>query len=70
MNSIIRTEKATLNFSISIFYLPTPDYYYYPTSAKEWKRISVKFRPGENSNQERGTRLTPPRAMVPLTSEL
>jgi hypothetical protein len=53
-----------------MLYLPTPDYYYYPTSVKEQKRISVKFRPVENSNQERGTRFTPTRAMVPLTSEL
>ncbi len=39
--------------------------YYYPTSAKDLKRISTKSRPGQDSNQER-----PTRAMAPLTSKL
>jgi hypothetical protein len=30
---------------------------YYPTSAKDLKRISAKFRPGQDRNQERATRL-------------
>jgi hypothetical protein len=43
-----------------------PGYYYYPTSAKDLKRISSKFRPGQDSNQERARRLTTTRAMPPL----
>jgi hypothetical protein len=35
-------------------YLPSPAYYY-STIAKDLKRISAKFRPGQDSNQERTT---------------
>jgi hypothetical protein len=42
-----------------------------PTSAKDLKRISAKFRPRQDcNNQQRATRLTPTRAMGPLTCEL
>jgi hypothetical protein len=64
INDIIRTEKAALpSPSAYCIYLPSPAYYYYPTSAKDLKRISAKFRPGQDSNQERARRLTPTRAM-------
>jgi hypothetical protein len=44
---------------------------YYPTIAKDMKRISDKFRQWEGINQERETGiLTPSRAMAPLTYEL
>ncbi len=59
INGIIRTEKLHWpSPSAYCIYLPSPVYYYYPTSAKELKRISAKFRPGQDRNQERATRLT------------
>jgi len=72
IDGIIRTEDAALTFSININcnYLPSPTYYNYPTSAKGLKIISAKFRPRQDSNRERATRLTPTRAMAPLTCEL
>jgi malic enzyme len=43
---------------------------YYPTSAKDLKKISAKFRQWQDINQERATGLTPTRAMAPLICEL
>jgi hypothetical protein len=64
INGSIRTEKAALpSPSAYCIYLPSPAYHYYPTSVKDLKRISAKFRPGQDSNQERARRLTPTRAM-------
>jgi hypothetical protein len=37
--------------------------YYYPTSAKVMKEFLANFRPWQDSNQERATRLTPTRAL-------
>ncbi len=56
--------------SINCIYLSSPAYYNYLTSAKGLKMISAKFRPRQDSNQERATRLTPTRAMAPLRGEL
>jgi hypothetical protein len=56
-NANIRTEKANLTFSISI-YLLSPAQYYYPTSAKDVKEFLPMFRPHQDSNQERAARLT------------
>jgi hypothetical protein len=72
IDRILRTEDAALTFSINIncIYLPSPAYYNYPTSAKGLKIISAKFRPRQDSKRERATRLTPTRAMAPLTCEL
>jgi len=66
INGIIRAEKAALPSSAYCIYLPSPAYYYYPISAKDMKRISAKFRPGQDSKQERARRLTPTRAMPPF----
>jgi hypothetical protein len=64
INGSIRTEKAALpSPSAYCIYLPSPAHYYYPTTAKDLKRFSAKFRPGQDSNQERARRLTPTRAM-------
>jgi hypothetical protein len=57
INVIIKTEKANLTFSISI-YLLSPAQYYYPTSAKDVKEFLPMFRPHQDSNQERAARLT------------
>ncbi len=57
INVIIRTEKANLTFSISI-YLLSPAQYYYPTSAKDVKEFLPIFRPHQDSNQVRAARLT------------
>jgi hypothetical protein len=39
-------------------------YYYYPTSVKDMKEFLANFRPWQDSNQERATRLTPTRALL------
>ncbi len=39
-------------------------YYYYPTSAKDMKEFLPNFRPWQDSDQERATRLTPTRALL------
>jgi hypothetical protein len=57
INVIIRTEKANLTFSISI-YLLSPAHYYYPTSANDVKEFLPMFRPHQDSNQVRAARLT------------
>jgi hypothetical protein len=56
------TDLLHQNIAFAI-YLPSPAYYYYPISAKDLKRIPAKFRPGQDSDQERATRLTPTRAL-------
>jgi hypothetical protein len=53
----MRTEKANLTFSISI-YLLSPAQYYNPTSAKDVKEFLPMFRLHQDSNQERAARLT------------
>jgi len=53
-----------------IKYLPSPAYCYYLSSDKDLKRISAKLTWGQDSNQERATRLTLLRAMAPLTYQL
>jgi hypothetical protein len=66
INGIIRIEKNCTDLHQNIafaIYLPSPAYYYYPISAKDLKRIPAKFRPGQDSNQERATRLTPTRVL-------
>jgi hypothetical protein len=51
--------------------LPSPAYNYYSTSAKDLKRNSAQFKPGQDSNnQQKEKILTPTRGMAPLTCEL
>jgi len=55
---------------IAFTYL-SPAFYYYPTIAKDMKRISAKFKQWQDINQEREKGLlTPTRAMAPLTCKL
>jgi hypothetical protein len=59
-NVIIRTEKATLTFSISILHLLTfssLQYYHYPTSAKNVKELLPTFSPQQDTKQERAAKL-------------
>jgi hypothetical protein len=71
INGIKRTRKphwpSPLAYGI---YLPSPAYYYNPTSVKDLKRIYAKLRPAQDNNQERATQLKRTRAVAPLTGEL
>jgi hypothetical protein len=61
------SEKFVLAYSI---YLPSLAYYYDPTGAKDLTKILPTFRPWQDSNRERARRLTPTRAITPLTCDV
>ncbi len=58
-----------LHQHITFSYLPQP-MTISPPMQRTWKEFLPKFRPQQDSNQEIATRLTPTRALAPLTYEL
>ncbi len=71
INRIIKIKKVKITFSINILHLSTFSKLLLldPTIGKDLKRISTKLRPMQDNNKEKTTRLTPRRAMAPLTCE-
>jgi len=59
INGTVRTEKATMTFSISILHLITfSSLLLLSHQCKDAKELLPTFRPQQNSNQERAARLT------------